>query len=95
MIRCLLEFVRGEGRLVKLAGGLNEPEAEMYRELLAKEGIQIVVKNRSGLAHYRISLDNTFELSVSSSQASDAAKLLEPWLKSEEKWNSDQRDGQC
>ena len=84
MIRCLLEFVRGDGRLVRLVGGLNEPEAEMYRELLAKEGIQVVVKNRSGLAHYRISLDNTFELSVSSRQANEALKLLERWLESAE-----------
>ncbi len=76
-MRRLIRFFTGGERLVKLVGGLPEPEAEMYRTLISDQGIPVAIRNTSSLAHLRISLDNTFELLVSANQASAAADILQ------------------
>ena len=70
-----------EDPVVKLTGALSEPEAEMWRELLANEGIVAMVKNMSAfLAHHQLPFSNSFDLFVRESDLERAQELLAPTL---------------
>ncbi len=49
-MRWLRRFFYGDDPVVELLGGLLEPEAEMWRELLTNEGIRAFTKIRDPVA---------------------------------------------
>lgn len=48
LLERIRKFFYSDDEIVKLAGGLSEPEAEMWRELLQNNGIPAMVKNMGG-----------------------------------------------
>ncbi len=70
--------------MVRLVGGLIEPEAEMWREVLANRGILAMVKNMSALSYAwgRATLPaaNHFDLFVKHSDLTRARAILGPML---------------
>lgn len=76
----LKSFLYGDDPLKILIGALTEPEAEMHRELLFTNGVMSSVRNVGSLALYGMSLDNTFELLVKSSDFALAREILTPFL---------------
>ena len=44
MLRWLHKFFYSDDEIVRLAAGLLEPEAEMWREILSNEGVQSFTK---------------------------------------------------
>ena len=78
-MRWLRRFFYSDDPLVKLVGSLAEPEAEMWRELLANEGIPAMAKNMDALsAAYGASPANSFDLFVRESDLERAQVLLAP-----------------
>ncbi len=78
-MRWLRRFFYSDDPVVRLVGGLAEPEAEMWRELLVNEGIPAMVKNTDALsATYGASPANSFDLFVRESDLERAQALLAP-----------------
>ena len=70
-----------EEPVVELVGGLSDPEAEMWAEMLRNEGIAVVVKSASPLVGYfatRTLAD--FALCVRANDAARARDVLSPLL---------------
>lgn len=80
MLTWLRKFFYSDDEIVKLAAGLSEPEAEMWRGLLASNGVAAMFKNMSFL-----SVDwgrtvmpgaNNFDLYVKESDVDNAIEIL-------------------
>ncbi len=77
-MRWLRRFFYSDDPVVKLVGALTEPEAEMWRELLADEGIRAIAKNTDPLSvAYQASPGPNFNLFVKRSDLERARALLE------------------
>ena len=85
MMRWLRRFFESDDPIVKLVGALSEPEAEMWRELLAEGGIVTMVKYAGALGGYGYRGGGTidFELFVKQSDMERAREILAPMLGSE------------
>jgi len=70
-----------EEPLVELVGGLSDPEAEMWVEMLRKEGIPVVVKSASPLLGEWARTASDYALHVRASDAARARQVLTPLLK--------------
>ncbi len=83
-MRWLRRFFSSDDPIVKLVGALSEPEAEMWRELLANDGIVAMVKYLGALGGQtqRRGLTNDFDLFVKQSDLERAREVLGPLLKS-------------
>jgi len=83
MMRWLRRFFYDDNPVVKLVGALSEPVAEMYRELLADNGIVAMVKNMGALTHLRLPMENDFDLFIRQSDLERAKELLTPVLQTQ------------
>jgi len=84
-MRWLRRFFSSDDPLVKIAAGLNEPEAEMWRELLSNEGISAFTKNMSYLlTAYGGSGINNFDMWVKQTDLERAREILTPLLQPEQ-----------
>ncbi len=60
LLERIRKFFYSDDEIVKLASGLSEPEAEMWRELLQNNGIPAMVKNMGGGLGYQWGRATTF-----------------------------------
>ena len=80
-MRWLRRFFYSDDPIVRLATGLLEPEAEMWQELLAKNGIRAMVRNMDVLSvAYGASPSNNFDMWVKQSDLERAREILAPLL---------------
>jgi len=70
-----------EEPLEEIVGGLSDPEAEMWSEMLRKEGIPVLVKSASPLLGESARTASDFALHVRASDAARARDILAPLLK--------------
>lgn len=86
MMRWLRRFFSSDDPIVKLTAALIEPEAEMWRGLLANNGIVAMVKyvgvGALGRSTLRLGLNNDFDLFVKQSDLERARAVLGTLLKS-------------
>jgi hypothetical protein len=80
MMRWWRKFFYDEDPIVKVAAGLSEPEALMYKELLENNGLPAMTKNHNFLSvtHEFGSFPGDFDLYVRRSQWRQAFELLRP-----------------
>ncbi|MCH7837362.1 MAG: hypothetical protein IIC26_02520 [Chloroflexi bacterium] len=85
-MRWLRRFFSSDDPIVKLTAALIEPEAEMWRGLLANSGIVAMVKyvgvGALGRSTLRLGLNNDFDLFVKQSDLERARAVLGTLLKS-------------
>ena len=82
-MRWLRRFLYSDDPEVKLASGLSEPEAKMWQELLAKNGIRAMVRNMDVLSvAYGASPSNNFDMWVKQSDLERARETLAPMVDS-------------
>ncbi len=67
-----------EEPLVELVGGLSDPDAEMWAEMLRNSGIPVVVKSANPLPGYLGTRAATFDYSFHV-RAGDAARARSSW----------------
>ena len=80
-MRWLRRFFYSDDPIVKLVGALSEPEAEMWRGLLASNGIVAMVKYAGALGGYGYRGATTdFEMFVKQSDVERAREILAPML---------------
>ena len=81
-MRWLRRFFYSDDPIVKLVGALPEPEAEMWRELLANSDIMAMVKYAGALGGYGYRGVGTrdFEMFVKQSDVARAREILAPML---------------
>ncbi len=86
-MRWLRDFFKVRDPIVKLAGALSEPEAEMWRELLEENGVPAMVKNVDALSVTQAfpSPFNNCDLYVKQSDLERAEDVLGPMLDSGER----------
>ncbi len=78
-MRWLKGFFSSGDPIVRLIGGLNEPEAQMHRERLEREGVPSMVKDvAGGAATFETVRPFGFALFVRQSDAEQAAEILGP-----------------
>jgi hypothetical protein len=79
-MRWLRKFFYDEDPIVKVAAGLSEPEALMYKELLENNAVPAMPKNRNFLSvtHEFGSFPGDFDLYVRRSDWRRAHQLLKP-----------------
>ena len=78
-MRWLRRFFSSDDPAVRLVGALSEPEAEMWREALANEGIPSASKNTDGVAvAYSASSGQSIDLFVKQSDLARARETLGP-----------------
>ena len=80
MFKWLHRFFYSDDEIVPVAAGLLEPEAEMWREILEKEGVRAFSKVMDPLARSSATGINT-TLFVKQSDLERARKVLAPMLK--------------
>jgi hypothetical protein len=84
MTSWLRRFLHSDNPEVRVAAGLIEPEAHMWRELLVNNGIPAYVKNVGGGALYEVWRPTTgrpdFDLIVRRTDLERAREILEPLL---------------
>jgi len=84
VFRWLRRFFYSDDPDVKLVAAITEPEAEMWRELLAANGIPTMVKNTSFLSvdmgGAPLPTPNHFDMWVKQSDFERARELLAPLL---------------
>ncbi len=81
MMRWLRKFFSGsDDPIVKAAGALSDPEAEMWREVLEQSGIVVMVKYVGALGGqgFRPPGTKDFELFVKQSDLERAREILAP-----------------
>jgi hypothetical protein len=83
MLRWLRRWLGYEEEpLEELVGGLSDPEAAMWAEMLRNEGIAVVVKSASPLVGYLATRTlSDFALCVRAGDAARARDILSPLLK--------------
>jgi hypothetical protein len=79
-MRWLRDFFRDRDPLVKIAAGLSEPEAQMWRELLENNGVPAFIKNMDFLSAYGASSGNAYDMWVKEADAERALDILRPML---------------
>ena len=78
-MRWLRRWLYSDDPDVKVADGLSEPEAKMWQELLAKNGIRAMVRNMDVLSvAYGASPSNNFDMWVKQSDLERARETLAP-----------------
>lgn len=79
-MRWLRDFFYDKDPIVKVAAGLSEPEALMYRELLENNGVAAMVKNMNALSVTREfgSMPGDFDILVKQSDLERAREVLRP-----------------
>ena len=79
-MRWLRNFFYDKDPIVKVATGLSEPEALMYRELLQNDGVPAMAKNMNFLSVTREfgSTPGDFDIFVKQSDLARAREVLEP-----------------
>jgi len=78
-MRWLRRFFYSDDPVVKVAGGLSEPEAKMFRELLENDGVVALAKGTSFLSGaYGFSFANDYDLWVKQSDEDRAREVLAP-----------------
>ena len=78
-MRWLRRFFYSDDPVVKLVGALSEPEAEMWRELLAEDGLIAMVKYTGALGGYGYrGGTRDFDLFVKQSDLARARQILAP-----------------
>ena len=86
MMRWLRRFFSSDDPIVKLTAALIEPEAEMWRGLLANNGIVAMVKyvgvGALGRSTLRLCLNHDFDWCLKESYRARPRAVLCPWLKS-------------
>lgn len=76
-MRWLRRFFAVDDPLVKVASGLSEPEAGMWRELLEDAGIRCLVKNMNYLSvSYGAAGPNDYDMWVKRSDLERAREVL-------------------
>ena len=80
----LRRFFHSDNPVVKLVGALTEPEAEMYRELLADNGIVAMVKNTGAFTYLQLPMENSFDLLIRQSDLERATEVLMPLLETQQ-----------
>ena len=80
----LRRFFHSDNPVVKLVGALTEPEAEMYRELLADNGIVGMVKNTGAFTYLQLPMENSFDLLIRQSDLERATEVLMPLLETQQ-----------
>jgi hypothetical protein len=77
-MRWLRDFFYDKDPIVKVAAGLSEPEALMYRELLENNGVAAMVKNMNVLSVTREfgSMPGDFDILVKQSDLGRAREVL-------------------
>lgn len=87
MMRWLRRAFYSDNQIVKVAAGLDEPEAEMWRELLQNNGIPAMVKNMGGGLSYEWGRAATFakdyDLFVKRSDVERTREILTPLVSRE------------
>ncbi|MGB2694122.1 MAG: hypothetical protein WBD55_02915 [Dehalococcoidia bacterium] len=80
----LRRFFYSDDPILKVAAGLSEPEAEMWRELLQNNGVQAMTKNMGGGLAYNwgraTTFANDYDIFVKRSDVGRARDLLTPLL---------------
>lgn len=86
MLGRLRRFFESPDPIVKVAAGMSEPEAHMYRELLEGNGVPAMAKNMNVLSvtYEAGSLSSDVDLWVRRSDFARARELLEPLLRPEQ-----------
>ena len=79
----LKRFFASDDPIVKLSGGLSEPDALMQRELLDNSGVPAMVKNAGVDAAYGASSMVGFDLYVKESDVDRAREILGPMMDGE------------
>lgn len=80
-MRWLRRFFYSDDPIVMLVGALSEPEAEMWRELLAEDGLVAMVKYTGALGGYGYrGGSRDFDLFVKQSDLTRARQILAPKL---------------
>ncbi len=80
-MRWLKSFFSSDDPIVRLIGGFNEPEAQMHRERLEREGLPAMVKNTGALqSHLQLPFSQDFDIYVKKSDAERAAEILGPLM---------------
>jgi len=77
-MRWLRRFFYSDDPIVKLVGALSEPEAEMWRELLAEDGVVAMVKYTGALGGHGYRGGRDFDLFVKQSDLGLAREILAP-----------------
>lgn len=79
-MRWLRNFFYDKDPIVKVAAGLSEPEALMYRELLENNGVAAMAKNMNFLSVTREfgSMPGDFDILVKQSDFERAQEVLRP-----------------
>ena len=80
----LRRFFHSDNPVVKLVGALTEPEAEMYRELLADNGIVAMVKNTGAFTYLQLPMENSFDLLIRQSDLERSNEVLIPLLETQQ-----------
>jgi hypothetical protein len=77
-MRWLRDFFYDKDPIVKVAAGLSEPEALMYRELLENNGVAAMAKNMNALSVTREfgSMPGDFDILVKQSDLERAREVL-------------------
>jgi hypothetical protein len=79
MMRWLRKFLYSDDEIVRVAAGLSEPEARMWQELLANNGVHAMVKSMNQLSLHQIgSLGSDFDVLVKQSDVERANDILTP-----------------
>jgi hypothetical protein len=79
MMRWLRKFLYSDDPIVKVATGLLEPEAEMWRDILDQEGIPAYAKVMDPVARSEgVATGTNTALFVRQSDVERARELLEP-----------------
>ena len=79
-MRWIRSFFYDKDPIIKVAAGLSEPEALMYRELLENNGVAAMVRNMNFLSVTREfgSVPGDFDVLVRQSDSDHAREILRP-----------------